>query len=113
MKKRIFGLISILVGVVLSLAALEVVAIAWMQIEDGHYTPAAELGRTPSRLGWEQDRRRSRRDFVRAERTTGRHSHAPRFFCPAAHLRERRSRSRGVSPKIEDTQRTRPAQRGS
>ena len=43
MKKRIFGLISILVGIVLSLAVLEVVAIAWMQIEDGHYTPASEL----------------------------------------------------------------------
>ncbi len=43
MKKRIFGLISILIGVMLSLAALEVVAIAWMQIEDGHYTPATEL----------------------------------------------------------------------
>src|SRR5260221_8017369 len=43
MKKRIFGLISILVGVVLSLAVLEVVAMAWMQIEDGRYTPASEL----------------------------------------------------------------------
>jgi len=43
MKQRIFGWISILFGVVLSLAALEVTAIAWMYLEDGRYTPATEL----------------------------------------------------------------------
>jgi hypothetical protein len=43
MKQRIFGWISILIGVVLALATVEVAAIAWLYIEDGHYTPAAEL----------------------------------------------------------------------
>ena len=43
MKQRIFGWISILFGIVLSLAALEVTAIAWMYLEDGRYTPATEL----------------------------------------------------------------------
>jgi hypothetical protein len=43
MKQRVFGWISILIGVVLALATVEVAAIAWLYIEDGHYTPAAEL----------------------------------------------------------------------
>lgn len=43
MKQRIFGWISILFGIVLSLAALEVTAIVWLYLEDGKYTPAAEL----------------------------------------------------------------------
>ena len=43
MKQRIFGWISILIGVVLALATVEVAAIAWLYLEDGHYTPAAEL----------------------------------------------------------------------
>ncbi len=43
MKQRIFGWVSILIGVVLALATVEVAAIAWLYIEDGHYTPAAEL----------------------------------------------------------------------
>ncbi len=43
MKQRIFGWVSILVGVVLALATVEVAAIAWLYLEDGHYTPAAEL----------------------------------------------------------------------
>jgi len=43
MKRRIFGWISVLVGIVLALAAVEVAAIALLYIEDGRYTPAAEL----------------------------------------------------------------------
>ena len=43
MKQRIFGWISVLIGVVLALATVEVVAIAWLYVEDGRYTPAAEL----------------------------------------------------------------------
>ena len=43
MKQRIFGWISVLFGVVLSLAAIEVTAIAWMYLEDGRHTPAREL----------------------------------------------------------------------
>jgi hypothetical protein len=43
MKQRIFGWISIFIGIVLALATVEVVAIAWLYIEDGRYTPAAEL----------------------------------------------------------------------
>lgn len=43
MKQRIFGLITALVAVVLSLAAVELTAIVWLMVEDGHYTPAAEL----------------------------------------------------------------------
>jgi len=42
-KKRIYGLISIAVGIVLSLGAIELMAIAWLWLEDGRYTPAAEL----------------------------------------------------------------------
>src|SRR5229473_3619760 len=42
-KQRIFGWISVLIGVVLALATVEVVAIAWLYVEDGRYTPAAEL----------------------------------------------------------------------
>jgi hypothetical protein len=42
-KQRIFGWISIFIGLVLALATVEVVAIAWLYIEDGRYTPAAEL----------------------------------------------------------------------
>ena len=43
MKRRIFGWISVLIGIVLSLALIEVTAIAWMTIEEGRYTSAAEL----------------------------------------------------------------------
>jgi hypothetical protein len=43
MKQRIFGWISILFGIVLSLAVLEVTATAWMYLEDGRYTPAKDL----------------------------------------------------------------------
>ena len=43
MKQRLFGLISVLVGIVLALAAVEVTATVWLWIEDGHYTPADEL----------------------------------------------------------------------
>jgi hypothetical protein len=42
-KQRIFGWISVFIGIVLALATVEVVAIAWLYIEDGRYTPAAEL----------------------------------------------------------------------
>ena len=43
MKQRIFGWISTLFGIVMALAVIEVTAIAWLFIEDGHYTPAADL----------------------------------------------------------------------
>jgi hypothetical protein len=43
MKQRLFRCISILVGLVLALAAVEVMAIGWLYVEDGRYTPAAEL----------------------------------------------------------------------
>lgn len=43
MKQRIFGWITALVGIVMALAAVEVTAIVWLMIEDGHYTPASEL----------------------------------------------------------------------
>ena len=43
MKQRLFRWISILVGVVLALAATEVMAVVWLYLEDGRYTPAAEL----------------------------------------------------------------------
>ncbi|MFI5000116.1 MAG: hypothetical protein ACHQK9_09580 [Reyranellales bacterium] len=43
MKQRIFGWISSLIGIVLALALIEVTAIVWLMIEDGHYTSAAEL----------------------------------------------------------------------
>ena len=43
MKQRVFGWITALLGVVMALAAVEVTAIVWLMIEDGRYTPAAEL----------------------------------------------------------------------
>jgi hypothetical protein len=43
MKQRIFGWISILLGIVLALALIEVTAIAWLYLEEGRYTPAAQL----------------------------------------------------------------------
>ena len=43
MKQRIFGWISVLFGIVLSLAVLEVTAIVWLYLEDGRYTSAEEL----------------------------------------------------------------------
>jgi hypothetical protein len=43
MKQRIFGLISIVLGIASALALIEVTAIAWLYVEDGRYTPAAEL----------------------------------------------------------------------
>ena len=43
MKQRIFGWVSILIGIVLAVAVVEVTAIVWLYIEDGRYTPTAEL----------------------------------------------------------------------
>ena len=43
MKQRLFRGISILLGCVLALAAVEAMAIVWLYLEDGRYTPAAEL----------------------------------------------------------------------
>jgi hypothetical protein len=43
MKQRVFGWISTLIGFVFALAILEVGSILWLMIEDGRYTPAAEL----------------------------------------------------------------------
>jgi hypothetical protein len=42
-KKFIFGLSSILIGTVLALGILEAAAIAWLWLEDGHYSSAQEL----------------------------------------------------------------------
>ena len=43
MKKMVFRCLSVLIGIVLALGAVEVMAIGWLYIDDGHYTPAAEL----------------------------------------------------------------------
>ena len=43
MKRRIFGLVSTLIGIVLAFALIEVAATLWITVEDGHYTPASEL----------------------------------------------------------------------
>src|SRR5262245_58770069 len=43
MKQRIFGWISTALGILFALALIEAAAIAWLYIEDGRYTPAAEL----------------------------------------------------------------------
>ena len=43
MKQRLFRWISVLIGIALALAAVEVTAIVWLYVEDGRYTPAAEL----------------------------------------------------------------------
>ena len=43
MKQRIFGWISALIGIVVALALVEVTAIVWLYLEDGHYTSAEEL----------------------------------------------------------------------
>jgi hypothetical protein len=43
MKQCLFRCLSILLGMVLALAAVEVMAIGWLYLEDGRYTPAAEL----------------------------------------------------------------------
>jgi len=42
-KRFLFGCISAVIGIVLALAAIEGLAILWLTIEDGHYTPTAEL----------------------------------------------------------------------
>ncbi len=43
MKQRIFGLIAILTGVALALAAIEVMAIVWVRIDEGRFVSASEL----------------------------------------------------------------------
>lgn len=43
MKQRIFGWISTLLGILFALVLIEGAAIVWLYIEDGRYTPAAEL----------------------------------------------------------------------
>lgn len=43
MKQVLFRCFSVLIGVALALASAEVMAIAWLYVEDGRYTPAAEL----------------------------------------------------------------------
>ena len=43
MKQRIFRWVSILAGIGLAVVAVELTAIAWLFIEDGRYTPAAQL----------------------------------------------------------------------
>src|SRR5258708_26434376 len=43
MKKRIFGWITTLIGIVMALAIVEVTAIVWLYLEDGRYISAEEL----------------------------------------------------------------------
>jgi hypothetical protein len=43
MRQRLFGWVSTLIGIVVALVAVEVIAIAWLMLEDGHYTPATAL----------------------------------------------------------------------
>jgi hypothetical protein len=43
MKQRIFRWLSIVIGILLALATVELMAIVWLCVEDGRYTPAAEL----------------------------------------------------------------------
>ena len=43
MKQRLFRLVSILIGIVLALGALEATAIVWLYVEDGRFTPAEQL----------------------------------------------------------------------
>lgn len=43
MKRRLFGWIAVLIGIVLSLGAVELMAIAWLTLEDGRYSSAEEL----------------------------------------------------------------------
>lgn len=43
MKQALFRCLSILIGIALALAAVEVLAIGWLYVEDGRYTPAPEL----------------------------------------------------------------------
>ncbi len=43
MKKRIFGWITTLIGIVMALAIVEVTAIVWLMLEDGRYTSAEAL----------------------------------------------------------------------
>jgi hypothetical protein len=42
-KRRLFGFVSAVIGIALSVAAIEGLATLWMTVEDGRYTPAAEL----------------------------------------------------------------------
>jgi hypothetical protein len=42
-KRRLFGVISTVIGIALSVAAIEGTAVLWTMVEDGGYTPAAEL----------------------------------------------------------------------
>jgi hypothetical protein len=42
-KRLIFGCISAAIGIALAIAAIEGMAILWLMVEDGHYTPTAEL----------------------------------------------------------------------
>ncbi len=43
MKAFFFRVTSIVIGIILSLAAIELMAIAWLYFEDGRYTPTADL----------------------------------------------------------------------
>jgi hypothetical protein len=43
MKQRVFSLISILIGIVIALGAIELTAIVWLYLEEGRYVSAEEL----------------------------------------------------------------------
>ena len=43
MKQRIFGLISLLIGIVMALAVIELTAIAWLFLEEGRFVSAVDL----------------------------------------------------------------------
>ena len=42
-KRRFFGVISTVIGIALSVAAIKGMAVLWIMVEDGRYVPAAEL----------------------------------------------------------------------
>ena len=65
MKKRLFSFISIVIGIVVALATVELMAIGWLYVEDGHHTPAAELFERAATLRAEARafRERFNRDF--------------------------------------------------
>lgn len=43
MRRRLLALVSTLIGIVLAVASVEAIATAWLWLEEGHYTSAAEL----------------------------------------------------------------------
>jgi len=75
------------------------------------HTAAGQLRRTPGRSEGEHNRRRPRRNLVRAQQDTRQVLALPQGpFAQPAHLRESRARSYRIPSKIEHTERTRTPQ---